>query len=158
MESAQDELQESNNAHVTKCDELSKRISRLTLDEDALKNDDDAVNFYTGLLNFGTLILLVKFLTRGLTIYKGSLSSFQEILLVLMKLRLNLEQEDLAFHFEINQSTVSRIFHKWIVVMAEKLKFLIRWPTEKKFAQLCLINFVVFFHDVCALLIVRKCS
>ena len=34
-----------------------------------------------------------------------------------MKLRLNLGDQDIAFRFDVNQSTVSRCFSKWIDVM-----------------------------------------
>lgn len=39
--------------------------------------------------------------------------------MVLMKLRLNLLQEDLGFRFGVNQSTISRICDRWIPVMAQ---------------------------------------
>ena len=47
-----------------------------------------------------------------------------------MKLRLDLSEEDIAYRFRISQSTVSRISGKWIKIMAESLKFLIRWPSR----------------------------
>ena len=50
------------------------------------------------------------------------------MMVVFMKLRLNLGDQDIAFRFDVNQSTVSRCFSKWIDVMYIRLKPLIKWP------------------------------
>ena len=68
------------------------------LSEQHLKDDDKKVNFYTGLPTFSMLDFIVKFVSSGIP-FIGKLSRFQEILLVLMKLRLNLEEQDLATDF-----------------------------------------------------------
>ena len=52
-------------------------------------------------------------------------------LLVLMRLRLNLLIEDLAYRFGIAKSTVTNVSNTWIDVMATQLKFLIKWPTQE---------------------------
>uniref|UniRef100_A0A8P4KAN6 DDE Tnp4 domain-containing protein n=1 Tax=Dicentrarchus labrax TaxID=13489 RepID=A0A8P4KAN6_DICLA len=54
-----------------------------------------------------------------------------ELLLTLMKLRLNLSEEFLGYLFGIHQSTVSRVFHRWIHVMASRLHPLILWPERE---------------------------
>jgi hypothetical protein len=113
---------------------LQEVCKKLSFEEEFMKNDS-VICFYTGLPNYNTLALLVKYLTSGLPNHKGSLSLFQEIFLVLMKLRLNLEQEDLAYRFQIDQSTVSRIYHKWILIMGDKLRSVIRWPTRDEVRQ-----------------------
>ena len=64
-----------------------------------IKDDDEKVLFYTGLPNFATVLLVLEFITSGLPASRGVLSSFQELFLVLMKLRLNL---DLAYRFGIH--------------------------------------------------------
>ena len=74
-----------------------------------MKCNEDKVQFYTGLPNYATLILIIQFVANELPL-KGKLSHFQQILLVLMKLRLNLEEQDLAYNFSVSQSTVSRVF------------------------------------------------
>ena len=58
-----------------------------------------------------------------------SLTHYQKLMMVLLKLRLNLEENDLAYRFNVSQSTVSRTFKKWISCMGEKLAPLICWPS-----------------------------
>ena len=47
-----------------------------------------------------------------------------------MKLRLNCDEQDLAYRFGVSQSTVSRLFNRWIVIMAQWLSLLIYWPSR----------------------------
>ena len=56
------------------------------------------------------------------------LNNFQEFVLVLMKLRLNMPCQELAFRFGVNVTTISRIFSCWIRVMGVRLAPLIFWP------------------------------
>ena len=58
------------------------------------------------------------------------LSLKDELLIVLMRLRLNLMLEDLGYRFHVSKSTISRIFQAWIDVMYARLKFLIVWPSR----------------------------
>ena len=55
--------------------------------------------------------------------------------MVLLKLRLNLSDQDIAYRFGIHQSTVSRNFRKWIDVMYCRLKPLILWPEREILMQ-----------------------
>ena len=59
---------------------------------------------------------------------KAHLSESQKLLLVLIRIRLSLTQEDLAFRFCVEQSTVSRILTQWIPMLAANLGDLIKWP------------------------------
>ncbi len=51
--------------------------------------------------------------------------------MVLMKLRLDLHVEDLGYRFGISLRTVTRTVQRWIEVMFEHLKFLIKWPAQE---------------------------
>ena len=46
-------------------------------------------------------------------------------------LRLNLPFKDLAYRFKISQPTASRIWHKIINIMHQRMKFLIQWPKRE---------------------------
>ena len=56
------------------------------------------------------------------------LTPTQKLLLVLMRLHHNFPQNDLAFRFNIDQSSVSRTLNQWIPLLRVQLKALIRWP------------------------------
>jgi hypothetical protein len=56
----------------------------------------------------------------------------QELLLVMMRLRLALCVGDLAFRFKISESLVSSIFCTWIKMMSEELSWLIQWPSRSQ--------------------------
>lgn len=123
--------------------------TRISTTEDSIDGSDKKVSFYTGLPNFATLMLVVQCVTIAIPYKKGttghSLSRFQEIMLVLMKLKLNLDERDLAYRFEISQSSVSRIFRKWISIMSERLKFLIRWLSREEVRKTLPVEFKKFF-------------
>ena len=60
-----------------------------------------------------------------------SLDRFQEFVMVLMNLRLNVPLQDLAYRFKVSQPTVSRIFSSWLVVMDNRLSPLDSWPERE---------------------------
>ena len=51
-----------------------------------------------------------------------SLSPMDEVFLTLVRLRLGLLEDNIAYHFGVSQSTVSRIFTSWINFMYLQLK------------------------------------
>ena len=59
-----------------------------------------------------------------------SLSLEQEFLLVLMRLRMALLVEDLAFRFDVTPSQLSPIFTTSINFLARELGELIVWPSK----------------------------
>ena len=52
--------------------------------------------------------------------------------MILMKLRLNVPFQDLAYRFTTSVSTVSRIFSAWMVMMDAKLFPLVYWPEREQ--------------------------
>ncbi len=59
---------------------------------------------------------------------ESDLTFSQTLLLVLMRIRQNLTQGDLACRFCIDQSSVSRMLNQWIPMLANVLGGLIVWP------------------------------
>lgn len=53
-----------------------------------------------------------------------------ELLLTVMRLRLGLLVDDLAFRFKISHALVSQIFATWVRLMAKELNWLIMWPKQ----------------------------
>lgn len=56
------------------------------------------------------------------------LTPFSQLLLTLIKLRLNLNFKDLGFRFKVSRGTASTYFQNVINVLYERLKILIIWP------------------------------
>ena len=59
-------------------------------------------------------------------------SPFQQFLIVLIKLRLAIGDQDLAYRFGIHQSTVSRYFNKWLDILYRKLSVFVSWPEREQ--------------------------
>ena len=82
------------------------------------------------------------------------LSKFQQLLLVLMRLQLNLPLQDFAYRFNIHVFTASRVFIHVINVMDTRLvPSLIFWPERK---QLRLTLPAIHSHTVYKLLTFEK--
>ena len=108
-----------------------KVVCENVLTDDLLKSNKDAVKFYTGLPSYSLLKVVFDFVSAPLDKHRNSaLSLFQQFLMTLLKLRLNLCDQDLACHFGVSQPTVSRNFRKWIDIMYTRLKPSIQWPSR----------------------------
>ena len=46
----------------------------------------------------------------------------------MIKLRLNLGDQYIAYRFGVNQSTISRYFNKWLDILYHKLSVFVSWP------------------------------
>ncbi|XP_065645260.1 uncharacterized protein LOC136075753 [Hydra vulgaris] len=93
---------------------------------------DEKVLFYTGLPNMDVFFTLFKFIKSFLSCKRSKLSDFQHISLTLMRLRLNLTLNDLAYRYNISSTTASSVFLKTIDVLYLRLKELIIWPDREQ--------------------------
>ena len=109
--------------------------------ENALRLNDQKIQFYTGLPSFIVLETVFKFVSSQYHSNKFTLSSFEEFMVTLMKLRLSLFEQDLAFRFGVHQSTISQIFRRWIDIMYVKLKPLIKWPNREELLKTLPMDF-----------------
>ena len=83
---------------------------------------------YTGLTNWELLHLLLMFIQPSLR-QRSVLTPFQQLLITLMRLRLNLSVKDLAYRFGVHYSTISRCtFLAVINILYYRLKPLVLWP------------------------------
>ena len=94
-------------------------------------NSDDKVQFYTGLPSFEILRVVSEHVSPFVARRTVSLDRFQEFFKVLMKLRLNVPLQDLAYRFKVSQLTVSRIFSSWLVIMDNTLSPFVSWPERE---------------------------
>jgi len=95
--------------------------------EDEFRNDKKKVNFYTGLPSLDTLkavfLRLLPFVTRK----AQHMTPFQEFVMTLMKLRLNMPLEDLAYRFSLSFYCVKNI-SDMDGCDGLRLRPLIKWP------------------------------
>lgn len=120
-----------------KLKESESKLSELSLSEESLRDNDVKVKYYTGRPNFAILVALFNFLAP--CVENGNrnvVPRFQQMMVVLMKLCLNLGDQEIAFRFGVNQSTVSRCFSKWIDVMYIRLKPFIKWPERDELMKI----------------------
>jgi uncharacterized coiled-coil DUF342 family protein len=90
-------------------DDLKDELSKHQLTAETLSQK--TVKLYTGLPNYGVFQLLLKLCESSVVKSKTNLTLSDELLLTLMKLRLNLTNDDLSFRFRVSKSSVSVIFH-----------------------------------------------
>ena len=111
--------------------ELRRRLNAETFSVQIIESNDYLTNFYTGLPAWVIFLHLFMFLSPCLP-QPRALSLMDEFLLTLMRLRLNLMLEDLAYRFRVSSSTASRIFLKWLdlMYMYVRLNFLVAWPSR----------------------------
>ena len=92
---------------------------------------DDKVRFYTGLPSYQVLSATLNHVVPHVSRRTQTLDPFQEFVMVLIKLRLNVPFQDLAYRFMVSVPTVSRIFWSWINAMDNRLSGLVHWPERE---------------------------
>lgn len=108
---------------------LTKQTAGFTADFLEVKDSDYRARFLTGLPNFASFLWLVNLCVSCLPTSK-SLNARDLMLLILMKLNLNLKHQDLAWRFDVSSAKVSDVLNKGLPAIAQKLRFLIRWPSK----------------------------
>ncbi|XP_041347065.1 uncharacterized protein LOC121366856 [Gigantopelta aegis] len=109
--------------------DLKCELASMKLTEEGLKGNDEKVNFMTGLPTHHILMQLLEYISIHQNVTpRSALSGFQQLLLTLMKLRLNVTNVLLGFIFNIDKTTVSRTFLNTIDILHVMLQPLINWP------------------------------
>ncbi|KAJ8255815.1 hypothetical protein COCON_G00196790 [Conger conger] len=113
---------------------LRESVEKMSLTEASLRNDPAKVRFYTGLPNyfvFETVMWLLSPHMKGEKTAK--LSKFQQLLLTLMRLRLDLKNQDLAYRFGVKVSTVTKTVHSVVNIMSTTLvPTTVFWPSREE--------------------------
>ena len=93
---------------VTKeLEKTHKELCVSRLDEDGFKDNHEKVCYYTGLPKWGLLYVMFTFLKPHLSMAsRKALTPFQQVLMTMMQLRLNLSGQDLAYQFSVHSSTI----------------------------------------------------
>ena len=104
------------------------------------------VMYYTGLPNIEVLRALHEFCLKVVTRNNNSsLTTFQELVLTLCRLRLNLNVKDIAYRFGMSVPSVSKIFHKWLDTLFNQLGKVIKWPEREQLLETTPLSFQNIF-------------
>ena len=90
----------------------------------------EQLNNYTGLTSWKLFEYLHKFLKSHRSNVNSKILQADILLMTLMRLRLNLQVQDLAYRFGMVLSTASYAIQKCINIMFSCLQFLIKWPSK----------------------------
>lgn len=105
-----------------------QETTRCTFSLEDLKNNSK-VEFYTGLPSYNMFHTVLTYISSHL---KESaylvLPPWKSLLLTLMRLRLSLTLQDLAYRFGISSPTACRIFDRWLHALYICFRPLINWP------------------------------
>ena len=120
--------QRMNETHLLK-EQINRKSYPL---QESLKNDARLLTFYTGLTSMTVFASVFNFVSSIIPQTQNSkLTQFECFILTLMKLRLNLSNYDLSLRFAVSETTVGRVFSKWITAMDCRLSPLIKWPDRE---------------------------
>ena len=101
-------------------------------DERSFLVDDAKVHYYTGFSNSGLLKSTFEFVMKEFADGERRSYCWRSFIVVLLKLRLNLGLQDIAFRLNVSVATVSRLLHETLDIMVAKLEWLIKWPTREE--------------------------
>ncbi|KAK0153000.1 hypothetical protein N1851_005335 [Merluccius polli] len=121
-----------------------------TYDQSAFVDEDEKVLFFTGIPTYQNLVLFT-FLSPHLPV--KSLDKFKQLMLTLMRLRLNVSTTFLSYAFNISIATASRIVTDVIDVMFIHMKPLIIWPEMEHLQKTMPMQFRKHFVKKCAVII-----
>ncbi|XP_061173428.1 uncharacterized protein LOC133182596 [Saccostrea echinata] len=131
---------------------LNEKLHKLQWGVNKIKDDDVATRFYTGLPSFPVFLWLYNFLlpkARSMTYWigegtsetgrrrpnKSTLPLIDQLLAVLMRLKVGLLVTDIAERFGISTSRFSSIFTTWICLLHAELSALNKFPSREKIAS-----------------------
>jgi hypothetical protein len=125
---------------IEQVSQLTKQVELLQFKLDCksfikqIEKDDDVCQFYTGVNSHEQLWMIYQWVAKFVPSEdrRVKLNYFEQFVLTLMKLKLNLRLQDLAYRFEIGLSTASRYFSFWIHSLYTCLvPALISWPKRE---------------------------
>jgi len=128
------ELKKSSEQLEWNAHNLESEIKAVKFGAEMIKENNKATCFYTGLPTFALFLTLFNLLKAHVSATQG-LTRIDEFFSVLVKLRLNLVNVDLAYRMGCSEATMSRVFHKWLDIMYCTLKHLIVWPDTDTLQQ-----------------------
>ncbi|KAJ8966057.1 hypothetical protein NQ314_003765 [Rhamnusium bicolor] len=129
-------------------DELQQQLKKLTLCCKSLENDDDKTRYYTGLHTYNVFKLVIDYIHPFIKVHLNTvLPAEDQILLTLVKLRLNLDFKDLAYRFGISKFSTSTYFKNTLRIIYLRFKTLVFWPDRSIILKTVPSCFKESFHE-----------
>ncbi len=104
---------------------LKKELDLLHFTEASLEDNNKMVKYYTGLPDYHTLKSVFEFVFSVTQASRSSLTTVQQFCAVLIKFCLGLGDQDLAYRFGVDQSTMSRHIKKIVDILYIRLQPLV---------------------------------
>ena len=117
--------------------QLKEKLLKVASPVQRLEGDDCQTHFYTGLPLYAVFMSLLTSLSAVVPTRSSGfgLQAGDKLLLVLMKLKLAVPHEDVAYRFGIDIAKVSKVFHLWIDFMSREMQQLVCWPDREIIRQ-----------------------
>ena len=130
------EFLEAENVTLKKCLSGKEGSQTVHLGINSIKHDDSLISFYTGFSSYAIFLAFFQFLGPAVNklhcwgMSSGTrkrhrstkLAPIDQLLMTLVKLRLNLKVKDLAFRFGVSPAGVSRYITTWICFLYHYFK------------------------------------
>ena len=125
--------------------DLENKVSDLELDQKSFEDNDEKVKTFTGLTKYTYLLQILVLISPNLK-KNVLLSPFQQLLLTLMRIRLNATVKYLSYVFKVHHSTVVRYFTDVIHILNEKfVPLVLFWPPPSEISPTLPYIFTVTF-------------
>nr|CAI5865749.1 unnamed protein product [Callosobruchus analis] len=126
------------------CRQLESRI----ISVDSLRTDSTKLKYYTGLPSNSHFDMVMKLIEPHIPVtVNTALSAKNQIILTLIKLRLNLDFKDLAYRFGVSFTSASSYFKCVINVMYQRLEYFVFWPKRDDIVKMMPHCFKESFAD-----------
>lgn len=113
--------------------ELKSSLREKMFDINSLEgstNANEKLKFYTGLPTFNVFLWVFSICSPFLPTSQ-ILSAKNVLFLVLLKLRLNLTNQDIGYRFGVSKTHVTKLITAGLPSIAKALRFLVRWPSRE---------------------------
>ncbi|XP_060607928.1 uncharacterized protein LOC132760059 [Ruditapes philippinarum] len=134
---------------------LKCQLSEYRFNVESFENNTDKVKYFTGLPNYLVLMALFDLVKEHIPTprHNTDLGKFERLIMTLMRLKLNMPVQYLAFRFRTSPATVSKTFLVIIHIMYCKLKKLIYWPEREELRMTMPLEFRKHFGQKTAVII-----
>ncbi|KAJ8910236.1 hypothetical protein NQ315_002560 [Exocentrus adspersus] len=135
-------------------DKFNDKFVKLTISYKSLEDNDTKTKYYTGLDNYKVFQVVVEAMEPFITVHGNTaLPAKEQVLLCLLKLRLNLDYKDIAYRFGISPFSASTYFKNVIRIMRLRLKHLVFWPSREVLMKTMPTCFKESFQDKASVII-----